>query len=98
MAFVSVKPVGTGLKAGEPLAQAETIKVTFDIVSPVEGTIVAANAKLEAEPELVNEHPYDDGWLAEIDLADPDAARKGLLDAPAFFEVMKAHANAELLK
>ena len=98
MAFVSVSPVGKRVKIGEAVAQVETIKVTFDLASPVEGTIVTANGKLEAEPELVNQSPYENGWLAEIEIADWDAAKAGLLDAPAFLEVMKEHAKTELIK
>ena len=56
-----------------------------DVFAPVSGTIVERNAALEEHPELVNEHPYGDGWLVAIDPADP-ADVDALLDAAAYQE------------
>lgn len=48
----------------------ESVKTASDIYSPVDGTIVAANESLEDTPELINDSPYDDGWLFEIQVAE----------------------------
>ena len=97
-AFVTVKPAGTKLKAGDDLADLETIKVTLTLASPVSGTIVAVNEALESHPEVVNQSPYENGWLAEIDAADWEAERASLLDAKDYFSVMRSQAEEELSK
>ncbi len=74
-AFVTVRPVGTKLRAGDDLAHLETVKVTLALPSPVSGTIVAVNEALELNPELVNQSPYDQGWLADIEAPDWEAGR-----------------------
>ena len=95
-AFVTVKPAGTRLRTGDALADLETIKVTLTLASPVSGTIVAVNEALEHQPEVVNQSPYENGWLAEIDAADWEAERASLLDAKDYLSVMKAQAEQEL--
>ena len=95
-AFVRVRPAGTGLKVGDDLAELETIKVNQVLASPVGGTIVAANPELDLSPEIVNQSPYDQGWILEVETASWDADRAALLDPDAYFAVMKAQAEQEL--
>ncbi len=96
--FVDVKPVGTELKVGEDLADFETMKTAFALASPVAGTIAAANNELEMHPELVNQSPYEKGWLAEIEVTDWESDRAALLDAKTYFAFMKAEAEEEARK
>jgi glycine cleavage system H protein len=98
MAFMTVKPAGTRLKVGDDLAVMETIKVTITLASPVSGAIVAANDALELNPELVNQSPYEKGWLAEIDTANWEADRASLLDPKAYFAIMKSRVEEEAKK
>jgi glycine cleavage system H protein len=98
VAFATVKPVGTKLKVGDELAEFETVKVNLTLASPVSGAIVTVNEALEASPEVVNQSPYENGWLAEIDASDWDAERASLLDAKDYFSVMKSQAEEELKK
>ena len=98
MAFVSVKPVGTVLAAGDEFAEMETIKVTFGLPSPVSGKVVEVNPALELHPEIVNQDPYGKGWLAVIEAANWEAERASLLEPQAYFSVMQAQANEELKK
>lgn len=95
MAFVTVRPMGSKLQVGAPLADVETIKINLTLPAPVSGTIVAVNAALDVNPEFVNQSPYDKGWLAEIEAADWEAGRAALLDAKSYFAVMKAQAEEE---
>lgn len=95
VAFMTVKPVGTTLKVGDDLADMETIKVILVLASPVSGSIMAVNEALELSPELVNQSPYEKGWLAEIDATDWEAERGALLEAPAYLAVMQAQAEEE---
>ncbi len=96
LAFVSVKPVGTKLTAGRECAELETMKTALSLLSPVTGTIVAINAALEPNPELVNQDPYGKGWLAEIEASDWESERRTLLDPPAYVTAMQAQIEAEL--
>ena len=98
VAFVTVKPLGTKLQVGDDLAELETIKVNLILASPVSGMIVAINDALEANPELVNQSPYEKGWLAEIDATDWEAGRVSLLDAKAYFAVMRSQSEEEAKK
>lgn len=94
VAFVNLKQVGTPLQADDELAAIEAIKVDLIIPAPLAGTIVAVNAALGGQPELVNADPYDAGWLAEIEpihLKDFDT----LLEAEAYLPKMAARAEME---
>jgi len=96
LTFANVKPVGTRLTADDEFAEIETIKTTLVVYSPVEGEIVEVNPALELTPELVNQEPYDGGWLAVIRAANWEADRARLLDPTAYLAVMKARAEEEL--
>jgi glycine cleavage system H protein len=96
VAFASVKPPKTTLKAGDEFAEIETMKVTISLSSPVGGTIVEVNAALTLKPEIVNEDPYEKGWLAEIETANWEADRAKLLTPQAYMAVMQSQAEQEL--
>ena len=98
IAFVTIKPPGTTLRVGDDLAEIETIKVNLVLPSPVSGTLVAANEDLQLTPELVNQSPYDQGWLAEVEATDWDAERAALLDPEAYFAIMQSQVEEELKK
>jgi len=96
VAFVEVRPVGTAVAAGDELASVETMKVNLSLESPVSGTIVAVNERLEDSPELANQDPYGEGWLALIELSDWEADRQALLDAAHYLEAIRAQALEDL--
>jgi len=68
--FVELPEVGKEIKKGEELCVVESVKSVSEIYSPVSGKIVNVNEKLEDAPETVNEKPYGDGWLVELELKD----------------------------
>ncbi|MBZ5534918.1 MAG: glycine cleavage system protein H [Acidobacteriia bacterium] len=96
VAFVNVKPTGTQLKAGEEFADMETMKITLGLPSPITGTLVEINPSLELTPEVVNQDPYGEGWLAVIEGMDWESDRAKLLEAPAYFAVVQSQAEQEL--
>ncbi len=96
IAFVNLKPIGTALNAGDEFAEIETIKVNVSLPSPVSGSIAQVNQALEIIPELANQDPYEKGWLVEVKPEDWDSARRVLLDASAFFDLVKAEIASEL--
>jgi glycine cleavage system H protein len=81
--FVSVHEVGSSLSAGDTFGEVESTKSVSDLYSPVSGTVTSRNESLDGSPESVNSDPYDTGWIAEIEIADP-AELDGLLDAAAY--------------
>jgi len=68
--FVDLPSEGDDLAAGDDFGVVESIKAVSDIYSPVSGTVTAVNGDLADRPELINEDPYGDGWLIEVDLDD----------------------------
>jgi len=95
VAFVEPAAVGKEVKKGDEVGEIETIKVTLNLISPVTGKVSEINQALEASPELVNSDPYGGGWICRIELADPQAAKEGLLQAEAYMELMKGRLKAE---
>ena len=96
MAFAQVGPVGTILKFGDEFASVETIKVNLSLPSPVTGKIVEVNLALQDAPELINQDPYGKGWLAVVELTDWEGDRARLLDADAYYALIKTQAEEEV--
>jgi len=68
--FVDLPQVGAKLIAGEVFGSIESVKAASDIFSPVSGTVTKINETLTDEPELVNESPYEEGWMIQLELED----------------------------
>ena len=66
LVFVEVPEVGRTLRAGEACAVVESVKAASDVYSPVSGQVVAGNAALASQPELLNHDPYGAGWLFRV--------------------------------
>ncbi len=98
VAFAEVKPAGTGLAAGDEVAVIETIKVNISLTSPASGRVLEVNPAMETTPEAINQDPYGEGWLAVIEAADWQADCARLLDAQAYFTLMKGQAEEEAKK
>jgi len=81
--FVELPEVGKEVKKGEELCVVESVKSVSELYSPVSGKIANINKKLEDAPETINESPYDDGWLVEIEVTDKSEI-EGLLDADSY--------------
>jgi len=81
--FFDPPEVGAQVKQNEPYTEVESVKAVSDVFAPLSGEIIAVNESLADKPELINEDPYGDGWLARVKLADPSEAQS-LLDAAAY--------------
>lgn len=86
--FVELPAVGRVLKQHEQFGVVESVKTVSDLYSPVSGKVIAVNTDLESSPELVNQGPYDKGWMLKIELSNP-AELDGLLDAAAYEAFIK---------
>ena len=79
--FVDLPVVGTVWNSGDDMGAVESVKAASDLYTPVSGTVIAVNALLEDNPELVNKDPYGEGWLIKVELS---GAPEGLLSAAAY--------------
>ncbi|WP_380677973.1 glycine cleavage system protein GcvH [Salinigranum sp. GCM10025319] len=68
--FVELPEVGESVTAGESFGVVESIKAVSDLYAPVSGEVVAVNEELFDRPELVNEDPFGDGWMLELDVSE----------------------------
>ncbi len=81
--YVELPEVGRGVAQDEAFAVAESVKAVSDVYAPVGGKVVEANDALGDAPELINHSPYEDGWIAVLELEDA-AQLDGLMDAAAY--------------
>jgi glycine cleavage system H protein len=88
--FVEMPTIGRTLEAGQSFGVIEAVKTVSDLYAPVAGTIVEVNGELAGQPALVNQAPYEGGWMVKLkpsDMADVEH----LLDAPAYKALLEAH-------
>jgi len=89
MVFVEVPEVGREVAAAEECAVVESVKAASDLYSPITGEIIAVNTELEDAPELVNQSPFQDGWIFIIKPTDTSELDK-LLDANAYTALLES--------
>ena len=68
--YLDLPDKGTSLEQFAKLGEVESVKAVSDVYSPVGGEVVEVNEGLVDQPELVNENPYDRGWLLRIEIRD----------------------------
>ena len=83
LVFIELPKVGRQVKAEESFCEVESVKAVSDVYAPVAGEVVAANAKLGDNLELLSNDPYGEGWIARIRIAD-EAGLKNLMDYAAY--------------
>ena len=88
LVFVEVPDAGRTVKADEPCAVVESVKVASDVYAPIAGQITAGNPRLAAEPEVVNSDPYGEGWLMRLKPAAGALAAAALLTAADYQKVL----------
>jgi len=81
--YVQFPAVGSAVRSGEEIGEIESTKATSPLYSPVNGTILRVNDRLSASPELVNNDPYGEGWIAAMTLETPEELDR-LMDAQAY--------------
>ena len=84
--YLELPKAGTRVKQGDQMGEIESVKAVSDLYAPVSGEVVEVNDGVKQKPELVNDSPYEDGWLLRIKPDDP-AELESLLDA-AQYEVL----------
>jgi glycine cleavage system H protein len=74
--FVEIPEIGKKVEAMEVFATIESVKAASDIFAPVSGEVVEVNEELGDKPELINESPYEKGWICKIRVGDPAESDK----------------------
>ena len=87
--FVEPPKVGRAVKAAEACAVVESVKAAFDIYAPVAGTVAAVNDEAAKNPAIVNQSPYEKGWLFKIQMATA-ADRDKLMTAEQYAAFVKS--------
>lgn len=81
--FISEPEVGREVSKGEEVAEIESVKAVSQIFTPVSGKIVEVNSEVIESPEIINEDPYEKGWIFKIELSNPEELEE-LMDAEAY--------------
>lgn len=86
--FVELPEAGQQLEAGRTFGVVESVKAVSDVYSPLTGEVVEVNAVLTDEPELLNNSPYEDGWILKLKATDISAL-DSLMDAAEYQEFVE---------
>ena len=81
--FVELPRTGDELAGEDVFGTVESVKAVSDLYSPVAGRVTEVNDSLEEQPELVNDDPYGEGWMIQVELSDP-AELDGLMSAQEY--------------
>ena len=84
--YLEVETVGETLDSGEIFGSVEAVKTVSDLFMPVTGEVIELNEELEDQPELVNESPYESGWMIKVKLSGD--APSSLLSAEEYTELV----------
>ncbi len=89
--FVELPKVGDELRQFETFATIESVKAVSDVYAPMSGKVVKVNERLETNPELINQSPYEEGWLAVIEIAD-ESEKDNLMTAEEYRKYLEEEA------
>jgi len=81
---VDLPELGDKVEKGEAFAEVESNNTVAELIAPVSGTVIAVNPELEADPSIINEDPYNEGWLIEIRAKDLSEVRS-LMDMDEYY-------------
>lgn len=87
--FVELPEIDSEFDAGDAFSLVESVKAASDIYAPVSGVVVAVNEDLEDSPELVNDEPYENGWIATLKMNDAEEL-DDLKDAADYMAALEA--------
>ena len=85
--FIDVPTIGETVGQGEVFGSIEAVKTVSDLNMPVTGEVLEVNGALDAQPELVNNDPYGQGWIIRIAVKDA-AELDNLMDAAAYQAIL----------
>ena len=69
---IELPEIGSIFKQNDAMAIIDSVKASSDIYCPIDGEIVEVNEKLLEHPELINQSPYDEGWIVKMKVSNPE--------------------------
>ena len=87
--FVELPEVGADVKQFEKMGEIESVKAVSDLYCPVGGKVIEVNDSLTDSPELVNDSPYEDGWMLKVEMADSSEIER-LMSASEYGALVEA--------
>jgi glycine cleavage system H protein len=88
--YAELPEAGTGVQQNEPYGTLESVKAVSDLVAAVSGTVEEVNAEVQSKPEILNEDPYEKGWLVMVKPTNLQAELANLMD---FDKAVEWHKN-----
>ena len=86
--FVTLPAVGDDIASGESCGEVESTKSVSDIYAPVSGRVSAVNDLVETSPETINQDPYGNGWIAQVEVE--TSSLSGLLSVEEYLAITSA--------
>lgn len=86
--YIELPEIGADVDANTEIAEIESEKTTLSIISPVSGVVTEVNEELSTTPEMLEENPYEDGWIAVIEI-DDDREIDELMDTSEYEEYLE---------
>ena len=68
--YSEIDSIGNELNVSEIFGTIEAVKTVSDLFMPIKGTVLEINSNIESTPEIVNEDPYDKGWIIKIEISE----------------------------
>lgn len=87
--YIEPPEVGKEVKRSDVLTTIESVKAASEVYAPMSGKVVEVNGNLDSSPELINKAPYDNGWIARIEIKD-EAEKNNLMDSNKYKEYLKS--------
>jgi glycine cleavage system H protein len=87
--YVELPKVGDAVTAGKPFGVIESTKAVSELFAPMTGKVVKVNSALTDSPQTVNQNPYTEGWIVEIEPADAKQY-DGLLSVDDYEALLKS--------
>ncbi len=81
---VELPEVGDNIEKGETFAEVESVSTVHELIAPVSGRVLSVNSNLEEHPSMINEDPYNEGWLVEVRLNN-EAEIDALMDMDEYY-------------
>lgn len=88
--YLTLPSVGKTLAQASSFGTVESIKAVSELYAPLSGAVSSVNAELTSRPELINQSPYDEGWIIEITHSKLEQERSSLLSPKQYGDLLKA--------
>jgi len=86
--YVEIESLDESLEKEEVFGSVEAVKTVSDLFLPVSGKVIEINESLEDSPELINEDPYEKGWIIRMEIENPEEL-KDLLDSESYKKLIE---------